>query len=369
VDKKVVFYLSDFQSGGTEWFAIRLARKLKEKGYQPLFLVTQKKGELIDLIRGEFDTTVLDGKGYCLCAMIRTLPAVRRFLNDKKPDVLISGLPLLNLNAALALLFNKQPCTHIAVEHMRQNERGNLFFMIKKKIKLMISRWVHTKATHVVCVSKTVFGDVVRFIGTPPDHLKIIGNPIIPSSFELLKNEDVPHSWIKKKEGPLLLSIGRLLPVKDFETLLRAFKQVLEKRPARLLLLGEGVELHRLESLIKKLGIESSVSMPGTVRNVFPYLVKADLFVLSSRQEAFGNVIVESLACGTPVVSTACGGPEELIDNGKNGFLVPVGNPSALSAAIVKALDTKFDNAAIKETAKPYSSEIAAKAYIDLIEN
>lgn len=365
--KKVVFYLSDFQSGGTEWFALRLARELKDKGIMPLFLVSQKKGELIKLIRSEFDTTVLNGKGYNLGALLLTLPATLRFLKQHKPDALISGLPLLNIIAAIAIQFTKHPCKLIAVEHMRHNEDGNVFFRMKQKIKQHLTCWVHKRATNVVCVSKTVLNDMVKGVCGDAYKPQLIYNPIVPSNVESLKNEVVSHRWINNKKAPLLLAIGRLLPVKDFETLLRAFKGLLETQDAKLLLLGEGTEIEGLETLIAELKIQNHVSMPGTVDNVFPYLKAADIFVLSSTNEAFGNVIVEALACGTPVVSTDCGGPREILEDERFGLLVPPSNPAALKEAIIKALKREHDANALIERSKDFSGKAAADAYIKLL--
>lgn len=364
--KKVVFYLSDFQSGGTEWFALRLARELKAKGITPVFLVTQKKGELVKLIPSEFETTVLNGYGYCLCLLLLTLPATLRFLQKEKPDAIISGLPLLNITATIALKLSKVKCKLIAVEHMRLHMNGSFFFRLKQKIKQRLSRWVHKNASHVVCVSKTVLNDVTKYIGTT-DNVQLIYNPIVPPNIDTLKNEPITHRWINTKEAPLLLAIGRLLPVKDFTTLLKAFKLVLDERPAKLLLIGEGTELIKLEALIEELDIAQHVSMPGTVHNIFPYLDAANLLTLSSTHEAFGNVIAEALACGTPVVSTDSGGPREILEDGKYGTLVPPKDPAALKDAIIKALEATHDKEELIARSHDFKGSSAVDKYIKLL--
>ncbi len=329
--------------------------------------MTQKKGELLSLIQSEFDTTILKGHGYCLCALFLTLPATIRFLHKEKPTAIISGLPFLNIMATLALRFTKQPCNLIAVEHMRLSPKGPLLHRIKQTVKQTLIKWVHKHATHTVCVSQTVCADVSQYAGSPQKPIRLIYNPIIPDEIGSLIAEPISHRWVHQKEASLILAIGRLLPVKNFETLLRAFKEVIKERPTKLILLGEGVELLKLERLIEKLGIQDHVSMPGTVRNVFPYLKAADLFVLSSLHEAFGNVVAESLACGTPVVSTDSGGPREILKDGELGTLVPCKNPTALKDAILKTLDTQHNSQKLIERSKDFSAQKAAEAYLKLI--
>lgn len=364
--KKIVFYLSDFQSGGTEWFALRLARELKSDTVTPLFLVMQKKGELNKLISSEFDTTILDGQGYCLCSLIKTLPKAMQFMRTHKPDAIISGLPLLNIGAALATQLARVSSSIIMVEHMRLSAEGSLLFRLRQLVKKSLTLWAHRKASHIVTVSKIVRDDIKKHLGEKKPH-HLIYNPIIPSEIDALKEEPITHRWVKNKEAPLLISIGRLLPVKDHETLLHAFKLTLEKTPAKLIILGEGTELHNTERLIEQLDLQEHVSMPGTVHNVFPYLKAADLFVLSSTHEAFGNVIVEALASGTPIVSTDSGGPREILEDGRYGTLVPTENPKVLADAMADSLDKEHDTDLLIKHGMAFSVKTAADSYKKLL--
>ncbi len=368
--KRVVFYLSDFQSGGTEWFALRLARALALRGYTPLFLVVQKKGELISLIQREFDTTILNGSGYCLGRLLVTIPAMVRFLREKKPDALISGLPLLNAVAAMAISLSGVNCRMIAVEHMRLCRMGaGVGAMVRFYAKRLLTHWAHRRADRVVCVSKTVLEDICANVSGVKSSPILIYNPIIPANLTELMAEGTGHRWLDTpQEGPLIVAIGRLLPVKDFPTLLKAFRSILDKRVARLLILGEGEERTALEQMIQALHLGYHVSMPGTVRNVFPYLKAADVFVLSSTHEAFGNVIAEALACGTKIVSTDCGGPREILRNGALGELVRPSDPLALAKAVERALNASGDPAERMAAGRAFSVEAAAESYIKILE-
>jgi glycosyltransferase involved in cell wall biosynthesis len=165
----------------------------------------------------------------------------------------------------------------------------------------------------------------------------------------------------------VLIAVGRLQIQKDYPTLLRAFAQVRQKRPVRLLILGEGKERPMLEELIKTLGVEEDVSLPGFVMNPFAYMARASLFVLSSRWEGLPTVLIEAMCCGTPVVSTDCpSGPREILREGQYGQLVPVGEPTALARAIETTLDAKASSPP-PESWRPYELDTVVSQYSRLL--
>lgn len=366
VSRTVVFFLSNFKSGGTEWFALRLARGLVKRGFNPVFLVVRIDGELLPLVEKEaFEVVPLHGGGYHLLGVLMALPALVRFLRQGRADVLISGLPLLNITLALAAWASRTKAKLIMVEHMRLQVGGDLRQKIKNGLLGRVYRW----ADDVVAVSKTVAEDLSLATGFPFSRIHIISNPVIPENFSALRCEPLTHPWLKDKQAPVLLAVSRLLRVKDLPTLLRAFADVRKVRDARLLIVGEGGERAALQKLIDDLGLEDSVQLSGTIVNVFNLMCAADLFVLSSTSEAFGNVLVEALACGLPVVSTDCGGPREILENGRLGELVPPQSPQKLAAALLKALDASPDKEILKEKGLSFSVERSVENYVRLIEN
>jgi glycosyltransferase involved in cell wall biosynthesis len=131
--------------------------------------------------------------------------------------------------------------------------------------------------------------------------------------------------------------------------------------------LGEGKERPLLEELIKKLGLEHDVSLPGFVMNPYAYMARASLFVLSSRWEGLPTVLIEALCCGTPVVSTDCpSGPREILKDGQYGQLVPVGDVDELARAIAAALNDRAPSPP-SESWQPYDLENVVNQYIDLL--
>jgi len=193
-----------------------------------------------------------------------------------------------------------------------------------------------------VAVSRGVADDLARLTGLPREKIQVIYNPVVTPELFVKAEEPLGHPWFAAGEPPVILGVGRLHEAKDFQTLIRAFALVRKKRVARLVILGEGEERPKLEALVRELGLEEEVALPGFVDNPFKYMKRAGVFVLSSQWEGFGNVLVEAMACGTPVVSTACpSGPEEILENGRWGRLVSVGDVDALAEAIILTLDDK----------------------------
>src|SRR5262249_37227290 len=147
------------------------------------------------------------------------------------------------------------------------------------------------------------------------------------------------HPWFAPGSLPVILGVGRLTWQKDFPTLIKAFALVRSRQPARLLILGEGEKRLELETIVKELGLAADVCLPGYVDNPFAYMHRCSAFVLSSASEGLPNSLIEAMACGAPVISTDCAsGTAEILENGRYGPLVPVGDVEAMATAISATL-------------------------------
>jgi glycosyltransferase involved in cell wall biosynthesis len=230
---------------------------------------------------------------------------------------------------------------------------------------LKMMRRLYPKADRIVAISQGVADDLISLLNLPHEKVTVIHNPVItPELFEQAK-QPVSHPWFEQNRLLVILAVGRLTKAKDYPTLFRAFSLVRQVRPAKLLILGEGEERANLERLAIELGIQNDVSMPGFVDNPFAFMAKASVFVLSSAWEGFGNVLVEALACGCPVVATDCrSGPREILDNGRYGRLVPVGDHEALAKAILETLDNP-DFPANRQTRLQRAMEFSVDAAVD----
>lgn len=215
----------------------------------------------------------------------------------------------------------------------------------------------------ISAVSAAVAADLHRLdLGAVP--VRVLANPVVPDRLDGRRGS-APHAWFTDGNGPVILAVGGLRRVKDFPTLIRALARLqCEPRP-RLMILGEGRQRRALHGLITRLGLAGRVALPGFVADPYPWIASARLLALTSRREGLGNVLVEAMALGTPVVATDCpGGVRELLGNGQHGALVPVGNAQALAAAIAATLAHPPDPARLQAQAAPYRIGAAAAAYL-----
>jgi glycosyltransferase involved in cell wall biosynthesis len=232
----------------------------------------------------------------------------------------------------------------------------------------VLFRLFYPWADAIVAVSQAAAQDIATLSGIPHERVKVIYNPIMTPSL-LEKAQEAPeHPWFTGGQPPVILAVGRLFKVKDFATLIRAFALVRQQCPARLLILGEGEERLALEALTHALSVQEDVAMPGFAANPYAYMKHAAVFVLSSLSESFSNVVVEAMAVGTPVISTDfAGGTREILDNGRYGALVPVGDAQAMATAICAALDEPPDVAALQRRAGDFSLEKSFAQYAEVL--
>jgi glycosyltransferase involved in cell wall biosynthesis len=227
-------------------------------------------------------------------------------------------------------------------------------------------------ADAVVAVSDGVADGLAAATGLPRDRITTIYNPVVSPAMLVKAAEPTPHPWLESGQPPVILGVGRLVPQKDFPTLIRAFARLRSEGPVRLLIVGPGSTEAQAElrSLATALGGAEDMELPGSILNPFAYMARAGVFVLSSAWEGFGNVLVEALACGCPVVSTDCpSGPAEILDGGRYGALVPVGDDRAMAEAILAALAHPPERAALTARGAEFSVDRAVERYLAIIAN
>ena len=233
---------------------------------------------------------------------------------------------------------------------------------------LAAARTLYPLADAVVVVSGGVGESVQRSLGLDAGRVHVIYNGVPIDSIGRLAREEVAHPWFEDGEPPVILSVGREAPQKDHPTLVEAFGLARRKADARLVILGKHSAPYRarLKSLAHAHGVEADLGFVDFDENPFRYMRRAGLLALSSRWEGLPTVVLEALACGTPVVSTdAPYGPREIL--GCWGDLPPVGDAPALARALVGALRGERPTAeALRARAADFSPEKTADAYESL---
>lgn len=229
-------------------------------------------------------------------------------------------------------------------------------------------RGVYSKVQGVIAVSEGVKADTLKITGLPENRVHVIRNPVITPRLEEQAAEAVPHDWLQRKPLPVIVGMGRLTKQKGFDTLLRAFAEIQDGTPARLILLGEGQDRDDLLELAEELHVSERLLLAGFQRNPYAWLARADLFALSSNWEGSPNALTEALALGVPSVSTDCpSGPAELLAAGRYGPLVPVGDVEALASAIRITLRAPKPPPVLREAVAEYRADLSARRYLALM--
>ena len=355
--------LPDLRGGGAERIRIVLAHEFARAGHEVEFVLMQARGELLEEARNSFSVVDL------ATPRARSLPfALARYLRQRRPDALLAAMWPLTVIAPLAQRLSGHRCEVIVSEHntlsVQYRDWGQLHLTAMRASMAMGYRLANRR----VGVSEGVVQDIAALSGLRPEAFSVIHNPAPPRP-EPSPNaiRDAEAHWSSHK-GARIVTVGSMKAQKNHPLLLRAFAR-LDRPDAQLMFVGNGKGREALLSLAQELGVTDRVIFAGFHPDPTPFYMTADLFVLSSNYEGFGNVIVEAMACGTPVVSTDCpSGPAEILENGKWGRLTPVGNADALAEAMHASLEDDHDVTALKRRTSDFSPEIAAHKYLKLLD-
>lgn len=358
----VALLLPDLRPGGAERVVVNLCKEFAQRGLVVDLVLMQRRGELLANVHQSVRIIDLASPRVRNCVW-----PLATYLSTHQPDVLVANMWPLPVVAQLASKWCGSRTRVFGVEHTTWSS-SELFEkpLTRTQIKLSM-RAIYPSLSGLITVSHGAAEDLTRVSGVPRERINTIYNPIVVASPPSEGGASLPAAWGVGAHDRVL-AVGTLKPIKDFPSLLRAFARLRETRDARLLILGEGEERSRLEDLMAALGLGDAVFMPGFTADTRLSYASADLFLLSSRGEGFGNVIVEALEQGTPVVSTDChSGPREILEDGKYGTLTPVGDVEALAKAMEDALSREHDREALKRRAQDFSVDRAADAYLDLL--
>ena len=288
---------------------------------------------------------------------------IAQYVREARPHVLVSALPGADAAAVCAAeLTDRAVPVVVTVRNVPEDYYAPEW--------LAASRTLYPLADAVVAVSRGVAESVQRSLRVDAGRVRAIYNPIPADSIRRLAQEEVTHPWFADGAPPVILSVGREAPSKDYPTLVEAFGLVRREVDSRLVILGKLSAPYRarLESLARGHGVEGALGFVDFDENPYRYMRRAGLLALSSRSEGLPGVILEALACGTPVVSTdtPCG-PREIL--GGWGDLPPVGDAPALARALAGTLrGERPTEEALRARAADFSPEKAADAYVALFE-
>jgi len=360
--KKVAIYLPSLRGGGAERVMVGLANGIAARGYEVDIVLARAEGPYLADVSRYVRLVDLGAT-----RVIASLPGLVRYLRRERPEAMLSALNYANVVAIIARGLAQVSTRLVVSEHSNISLSKQFSRGLIPRLVFRLMAWVYPYADGIVAVSSGVADDLAQVIGMVRDRIKVIYNPIYTPAVESLSKEPIPHPWLGADSLPVIIGMGRLTLQKNFPSMIHAFDKVRTQHPCRLMILGEGELRGELEALVKALNLDEEVIFPGFVKNPYAYMSRAALFVLSSGWEGFGNVLAEAMACGCPVVSTDCpSGPAEILEDGKRGRLVPVGDVYALAAAILATL-TEDNHPDLVSRARAFGVEQAVAGYLDVL--
>lgn len=365
--QKISFFLPPLIGAGCERVVLNLTRVLVDWNYTVDLVLPDTSGR-----HAQFTSSIPKGVRIIdfdlqisKTIYLQKLFKLRQYLDSEKPAIIFANVDYVGVTN-LAISFSNTPTKLVQVVHSNLSQEFGKITGLGKNIKPLLVKYFYPKSDGIIAVSKGVAQDLSQTSGIPLEKIKVIYNPVVTPELSVMAQKPVNHRWLQPGEPPVILGVGRLMFQKDFSNLIQAFHKVRGKQDCRLIILGgENYEREKLENLIKELDIHDYVDLYGFSDNPFAFMAKASIFALSSRYEGFGNVLVEAMATGTPVVSTDCkSGPAEILENGKYGKLVPICNSEALAEAILDTLENPKDTTLLQERASDFTIEKITAQYL-----
>ncbi|MFP8956951.1 glycosyltransferase [Natrialbaceae archaeon A-CW3] len=356
-------FLPSLPVGGAERMMINIATGLADRGHDVDLVLVKAEGAFLDDVSD--DVSIID---LTSSRVLTSVFPLIKYLQKEEPDVLLSTITPTNVVAVWATLFPGISTKHVVRVARPESEAAevqeNTF---KERVTAGLARFFYPFADEIVAISQGVADDVRANTRLSSEDIHVIYNPVVTPKLIEKSREPVDHPWFDDGE-PVILGVGRLVDQKDFATLLKAFEIVTRNRQANLVIFGDGNLRDELENLAVELEIDSDVDLPGFTDNPYKYMANSDVFVNSAKHEGFGNVIIEAMACGAPLVATDCpGAPGELLGDGEFGSLVPVGDPEVMASEIEEMVDNPTSCKKLYDRADNFSIDSAIELYEKLL--
>jgi glycosyltransferase involved in cell wall biosynthesis len=360
--ERIAIFIPSLREGGAERSMLKLGIGLAERGHAVDLVLAQREGPYLDEVPACVRIVDLEAS-----RVLTSLPALCGYLRRQRPHALLAVMKHANVVALWARRLTRVPTRIVVSERVALTPNVEHATSWTTRLMPRVIRLFYPWADAIVAVCEGVADDLAERSGLARSDIDVVYNPIVTPDLARRARAPLEHPWLVPGQPPVVVAAGRFTPQKDFPTLLRAFARVRRRRPARLLLLGDGPDRPALERLIAELGIAGDVGLPGFLTNPYPYMARASVFVLSSGWEGLPGALIEALYCGVPLVSTDCPtGPREILQGGRYGRLIPVGDEVALAEGIEQALAGGIP-APPAESWRRFEQEAVVDRYLDLL--
>lgn len=368
-NKHIAIFLPSFLGGGVERMMVYLANNFSSKGYRVDLVVLKNHGPYKKLLSERVNLIDLKKK-----RVLFSIFSLAAYLRQNRPDVMLAAMNYVNVSAYFAHLFSFTK-TRLVISERDIASKGvkkhKLGFIFKNLIK-----FIYPRTYKIIAISKDVGEDLIANFKIPRDKVVVINNMVDINLTTQLNQTQKQQLYVQcfddsKYSSPIIISIGRLVPYKNFSYLINAFSMLSgTNSDVKLIILGEGPERQTLEKLILDLDLQERVKLMGFQDNPREFMQISSVFVSSSTHEGFGNVIIEAMAEGLPIIVTDClGGPKEIVDYGKYGEIVPLDNEKELASRINMLLQTEYDSNLSIGRAKQFSIENISQEYLNVLLN
>jgi len=329
--RRICVFVPTLNQGGAERVMVKLANAFSAKGHLVDLVVGNLTGPYVQEVSPDVNMVDL-GRGRIATCLLPLLT----YLRKNRPDGLLSTLTHANILAVVAVKLARLK-TRLVLREAGLPTLDNKQSLGKSPTGLLrLAKWIFPFADCVVGVSNGVKNELVEMlqIDAKVEHT-VINNPVISERIYQLATQPILLEHENLFNKPVLLGVGRFVPEKGFETLISAFVQVRQSIDCHLLILGAGELESQFIAQAEANNVSDCLFMPGFINNPYPYFKKSSVFVLSSSSEGLPNAMIEALALGVPVVSTAIvNGPTEILEEGRWGQLVPIGDSNRMADAI-----------------------------------
>jgi glycosyltransferase involved in cell wall biosynthesis len=335
---RLLCFTTRLGGGGAEMQLVRVVNQLDPDEFETTIAVSRGGGEYEErLARGiQVEALAAPWIRSSFAGLALSAWPLRRLVRARKPDVVCSFMDVANVVAALAV--EPGPARIACVQNTLSRAYGASERPIARIVPPLVRR-TYDRFDHIIALSHGAASDLIANVPAIASRVTVVHNAGVDDAVVARATEPLPGP---PPPRPLIVACGRLAPQKGYTYLLDAFAAIRPTTGAHLWIVGEGPERAALEARIRQLGLDDAVRLIGFQQNPYAYMAAADVFVLSSIYEGFGNVIVEAMAAGVPVVATDCpSGPGEIIHDGEDGLLVPPADPAALAAALLRVLDDR----------------------------
>jgi glycosyltransferase involved in cell wall biosynthesis len=341
--RRICFVLPSLHGGGAERAAVQILNHLPAGSWQRSMFLFEKSGPYLDDLDPAIELTIAEGEGRRAQWM-----SLRRYVQRARPQIVVSFLSYFSVLTAVRaaatgarVVFNQQtPMTAFLSDGDYPWRHG-----WRRRVFNTATTLGYAAADRIITTSKGVADDLVDAFSVRRDRIAVIGNPVDLAAVRAAAREDLAPEHATKWKRPVIVAAGRLAEAKNYPLLIDAMALLRERVDARLFILGTGEQEAAIRARIAERGLDDAVVLCGFQKNPWKYIARADVFALTSHYEGFGNVLIEAMANGVPVVATASAGTRDIVRHNVDGLLVETHG----AVKFADALATVLTNAATRQ--------------------